>query len=79
MIGKPAYAHVSTIIVERNNLSMRMGMRHMTRLPNALSKKVENLEHAVALHFMHYNFCKIPVAGVSDHVWSLEEVIALLD
>jgi hypothetical protein len=67
---------------------MRMGMRRMTCLTNAFSKKVENLEHAVALHFMHYNFCRVhsslritPAmeAGVSDHVWSLEEVIALLD
>jgi IS1 family transposase len=86
--GRPAYEHVSTSICERNNLTMRMGMRRMTRLTNAFSKKVENLEHAVALHFMHYNFCRVhgslrvtPAmeAGVSDHVWSLEEVIALLD
>ena len=88
IIGKPKYEHVSTSICERNNLTMRMGMRRMTRLTNAFSKKVENLEHAVALHFMHYNFCRVhqslrvtPAmeAGVSDHVWSLEEVIALLD
>jgi hypothetical protein len=87
-IGKPVYAHVSTSICERNNLNMRMNMRRMTRLTNAFSKKVENLEHSVALHFMHYNFCRIhgslrvtPAmeAGVADHVWSLEEVIALLD
>ena len=87
VIGKPEYAHVSISIVERNNLNMRMGMRRMTRLTNAFSKKVENLEHAVALHFMNYNFCRIhgslrvtPAmeAGVADHVWSLEEVIALL-
>jgi hypothetical protein len=87
IIGKPEYAHVSTSIVERNNLNMRMGMRRMTRLTNAFSKKVENLEHAVALHFMHYNFCRVHLslrvtpameAGVADHVWSLEEVIALL-
>jgi hypothetical protein len=85
--GQPAYEHVSTSICERNNLTMRMGMRRMTRLTNAFSKKAENLEHAVALHFMHYNFCRIhqslrvtPAieAGVSDHVWSLEEVICLL-
>lgn len=88
IIGKPDFAHVSTSICERNNLSMRMGMRRMTRLTNAFSKKVENLEHAVALHFMNYNFCRIhgslrvtPAmeAGVADHVWSLDEVIALLD
>ncbi len=87
-MGKPDYAHVSTSIVERNNLNMRMGMRRFTRLTNAFSKKVENLEHNVALHFMHYNFCRIhsslrvtPAmeAGIADHVWSLEEVVALID
>jgi len=86
--GKPESAHVSTSYVERANLTMRMGMRRFTRLTNGFSKKVENHEHAVALHFMHYNFCRIhqtlrvtPAmeAGVSDHVWSLEEVIRLLD
>jgi IS1 family transposase len=86
--GRPAYEHVSTSICERNNLNMRMNMRRFTRLTNAFSKKVENLEHAVALHFMNYNFCRIhgslrvtPAmeAGVADHVWSLEEVVALLD
>jgi IS1 family transposase len=88
IMGKPDFAHVSTSICERNNLTMRMGMRRMTRLTNAFSKKVENLEASVALHFMHYNFCRIhgslrvtPAmeAGVADHVWSLEEIIALLD
>ncbi len=85
--GDPDFAHVSTSYVERQNLTMRMSMRRFTRLTNAFSKKLENLEHAVALHYMHYNFCRIhqtlrvtPAmeAGVSDHVWSLEEVIALL-
>jgi IS1 family transposase len=88
VIGKPVYAHVSTSIVERNNLNMRMNMRRFTRLTNAFSKKVENLEHAVALHFMNYNFCRIhgslrvtPAmeAGIADHVWSLEEVINLME
>ena len=87
IMGKPDYAHVSTSICERNNLNMRMNMRRFTRLTNAFSKKVENLEHSVALHFMNYNFCRIhgslrvtPAmeAGVANHVWSLEEVIALL-
>ena len=86
--GKPDYAHVSTSHVERQNLTMRMNMRRFTRLTNAFSKKIENLEHQVALNFMHYNFCRIhqslrvtPAmeAGVADHVWSLEEVIALID
>jgi len=49
---------ISTSYVERQNLTMRMGMRQFTRLTNAFSKKVENLAHAVALHFMHYNFCR---------------------
>jgi hypothetical protein len=66
---------------------MRMSMRRFTRLTNAFSKKVENHEAAVALHFMHYNFARVrqilrvtPAieAGVADHVWSLEEIIGLL-
>lgn len=79
--------HVSTSYVERQNLTMRMSMRRFTRLTNAFSKKIENLEHAVALHFMYYNFCRIhqtlritPTmeAGVTDHVWDIDEVIALI-
>jgi len=86
--GKPDKARISTSICERQNLTMRMSMRRFTRLTNAFSKKIENHRHAVALHFMHYNFCRVhgslritPAmeAGVTDHVWSLEEVIALLD
>ncbi len=85
--GNPVHEHISTSYVERQNLTMRMSMRRFTRLTNGFSKKVENLEAAVALHYMHYNFCRIhqtlrvtPAmeAGVSDHVWSLEEVIELL-
>jgi len=85
--GNPDHKHVSTSYVERQNLTMRMSMRRFTRLTNAFSKKVENLEHAVALHYMHYNFCRIHQAlrvtpameaGVSDHAWSLEEIISLL-
>ncbi len=85
--GDPDPAHVSTSYVERQNLTMRMSMRRFTRLTNAFSKKVENLAHAVALHFMHYNFARIhqtlrvtPAmeAGVSDHVWSIEEIVGLL-
>jgi IS1 family transposase len=87
IVGAPVHAHISTSYSERQNLTMRMSMRRFTRLTNAFSKKVENLEHAVALHFMHYNFCRIhqtlrvtPAmeAGVADHVWSLEEVVALI-
>jgi len=85
--GNPDYSHVSTSYVERQNLTMRMSMRRFTRLTNAFSKKLESLEHAVSLHYMHYNFCRIhqtlrvtPAmeAGVSDHVWSIEEIIDLL-
>lgn len=86
--GKPDKKHVSTSYIERQNLTMRMGMRRFTRLTNGFSKKLENHEHAIALHYMHYNFCRIhqtlrvtPAmeAGISDHVWSLAEIVALLD
>lgn len=85
--GNPDIAKVSTSYVERQNLTMRMSMRRMTRLTNAFSKKIENQAHAVALHFMHYNFCRVhqtlrvtPAmeAKVSDHVWSLEEIANLI-
>jgi hypothetical protein len=86
--GQPAYEHISTSHTEQQNLSMRMGMRRFTRLTNAFSKKLENHEHAVALYFMYYNFARIhqtlrvtPAmeAGISDHVWTLEEIIALIE
>jgi IS1 family transposase len=94
--GSPDEDHISTSYVERANLTMRMGMRRFTRLTNAFSKKVENHAHAVALHFMHYNFCRAHTtltqahplhypqtpamaAGLADHVWTVEEVCALLD
>lgn len=85
--GNPDIKEVSTSHVERQNLTMHMGMRRFTRLTNGFSKKIENLECAVALHFMHYNFGRIhktprvtPAmeAGISDHVWSLEEIAALV-
>jgi hypothetical protein len=80
--GTPDLKHVSTSFVERQNLTMRMGMRRFTRLTNGFSKKAENLAYNLALHFMHYNFCRVhqtlcvtPAmeAGLSDHVWSLED------
>jgi IS1 family transposase len=86
--GMPDYRHVSTSHTERQNLSMRMGMRRFTRLTNAFSKKLENHEHAVALYFMYYNFARIhqtlrvtPAmeAGIADHVWTLEEIVNLID
>jgi IS1 family transposase len=84
--GNPDVKDVSTSYVERQNLTMRMSMRRFTRLTNGFSKKIENLEYSVALHFMHYNFCRIhktlrvtPAmeAGLTDHVWTLEEIIKL--
>ena len=85
--GTPDFKHVSTSFVERQNLTMRMSMKRFARLSNGFSKKVENHEHNLALHYMHYNFCRIhqtlrctPAmeAGVTEHVWSLAELIALL-
>jgi len=86
--GDPDPRHISTSYAERQNLTMRMSMRRFTRLTNAFSKKIENLHHAVALNYMHYNFCRVhqslritPAmqAGIADHVWSLEELVGLLD
>jgi transposase-like protein len=85
--GSPNPKHISTSYVERQNLTMRMHLRRFTRLTNAFSKKFDMLAHNVALHFMYYNFGKIhqtlrvtPAmeAGVSDHVWSVEEIVGLL-
>ena len=84
--GDPDPKHVSTSFVERQNLTMRMGMRRFTRLTNAFSKKVENHAAMVAIHFLYYNFARIHktlrvtpamAAGLSDHVWSLEEILLL--
>jgi IS1 family transposase len=85
--GNPNPRYISTSYVERQNLSMRMGMRRFTRLTNGFSKKFENHAHQVALYFFHYNFCRVHTtlrvtpameAGLTDHVWSLEELCALL-
>jgi IS1 family transposase len=84
--GHPDPKHISTSFVERQNLTMRMSMRRFTRLTNGFSKKVENLEHSVALHYMWYNFARVhktlrvtPAmeAGIADHVWSIEEIVRL--
>jgi IS1 family transposase/lambda repressor-like predicted transcriptional regulator len=92
--GEPDRAHISTSYVERQNLTMRMGMRRFTRLTNGFSKKVENHTHAISLHFMHYNFGRphitlskkfgVPTtpamaAGVATYPWSPTQIAALLD
>lgn len=94
IVGDPDPDLISTSYVERQNLTMRMGMRRFTRLTNAFSKKVENLAHAVSLHYMHYNFARphqtltkrygkpttpAMAAGKADHVWSVWEIAGLLD
>ncbi len=84
IMGNPNPKHISTSYVERQNLTMRMGMRRFTRLTNAFSKKIENHAYQVALHFMHYNFCRIHSTlrvtpamevGVTNHVWTVEEML----
>jgi len=86
--GNPDMDHVSTSLVERQNLTMRMEMRRYTRLTNAFSKKIDNHRAAVSLHFLWYNFGRIhqtlrctPAmeAGIADHVWEMEEVVGLLE
>jgi IS1 family transposase len=86
--GDPERKHINTSYVERQNLTMRMHMRRFTRLTNAFSRKLENHAAAIALYFMYYNFGRVhqtlrvtPAmeAGVSDHVWSIDELVGLLD
>lgn len=88
VMGGPDPRYISTSYVERQNLSMRMSMRRFTRLTNAHSKKIENMAYAVALYFMYYNFARVhetlrctPAmeAGVSDYVWSIQEIVGLAD
>ena len=87
--GEPDLAKVSTSYVERQNLTMLMNMRRFTRLTNAFSKKVENHAHAVALHFMNYNFIRqhkslnkltpAMAAGITDRLWDVEDIVKLVD
>ncbi|MGH9194999.1 MAG: IS1 family transposase [Acidimicrobiia bacterium] len=95
VMGKPDWDQVSTSYAERQNLTMRMNIRRLTRLTNGFSKKIENHVHAMALYFQYYNFCRkhetltkaakgvhttpAMAAGVANHVWKLEEVVALLE
>jgi len=85
--GTPVREHINTSYVERSNLTMRMSMRRYTRLTNGFSKKLENHEHMNALFFMNYNFCRVHMtvketpamaAGLTDHRWSIEELIELM-
>jgi IS1 family transposase len=85
--GLPNPEHVSTSYIERQNLTMRMGMRRFTRLTNGFSKKVENHAHAIALHYMYYNFVRIHktlrctpamAAGVTNRLWDIEDIVNLL-
>jgi IS1 family transposase len=88
VVGDPDPEYISTSYIERQNLTMRMSMRRFTRLTNGFSKKGENLLAAVSLHFAHYNFCRVHkslgttpavAAGVTDHAWTLDELIGLLE
>lgn len=88
VFGKPDLAKVSTSHVERQNLNMRMGMRRFTRLTNGFSKKVESHAAMVAVYTAFYNFCRVhktlrvtPAmqAGLTDHIWTMEELVALMD
>jgi len=83
-IGNPSKSDISTSYVERQNLTMRMQLRRLTRLTNAFSKKLAHLKAAVALHFAYYNFCRVhsslritPAmeAGLTDHIWSIGELL----
>jgi hypothetical protein len=94
MAGNPDADKISTSYVERQNLSMRMGMRRFTRLTNAFSKKIENHVHAVSLYFFHYNFARphqtltrrygkpttpAMAAGLARAPWSFTQLAELLD
>jgi IS1 family transposase len=85
--GVPKPSAVSTSYIERQNLTMRMQMRRFTRLTNGFSKKLDNLKAAVALHFAHYNFCRVHqslritpamASGLTERIWTLEELLFAL-
>jgi hypothetical protein len=88
VLGTPDPKHISTSYIERQNLTMRMSMRRFTRLTNAFSKKIENHLAAVALYMMFYNFGRKHLtlgttpavkAGLTDHIWTVEEIVGLLE
>jgi IS1 family transposase len=88
IIGNPDRNLISTSFIERQNLTLRMTNRRFTRLTNAFSKKIENHKHMMAIYTMNYNFCRIhqtlrvtPAmeAGISNHIWTLEEIVDLMD
>ncbi|MBN2269044.1 MAG: DDE-type integrase/transposase/recombinase [Sedimentisphaerales bacterium] len=88
IVGDPNRCHVFTSFIERQNLTMRMCMRRFTRLTNAFSKKIENLQATISLHFMYYNFCRIHqslritpamAASVSGHLWEISEIVDLFE
>jgi IS1 family transposase len=85
-LGDPDPDHISTSYVERQNLTLRMAIRRLTRLTNAFSKKLSHLRAAVALHFAYYNFSRVhsslrvtPAmeAGITDHIWSIAELLSV--
>jgi len=89
--GKPETKDISTSYIERQNLTMRMGMRRFTRLTNGFSKKVEKHMYAIALHFMYYNFAKphkslanpypttpAMAAGLTNHIWTIEDIVRMV-
>lgn len=87
-LGIPDRKHISTSYIERQNLTLRMSQRRFTRLTNAFSKRIVNHEHAIAMHYYHYNFCRkhktlgttpAVAAGVADHEWTVAELVGLLE
>ena len=88
IVGEPDPKHISTSYVERQNLTMRMSMKRFTRLSNAFSKKLANHRHALSLYFTFYNWTRIHktlrvtpamAAGITDHLWTMEEILGLMD